>query len=272
MLDQAVRIFAHLEEICLLLRRFYLSAAVRALAVHQLGLCPEGLTRRTVKSLVRSLVDISLIVQLLKNLLHLFLMVCIGRADKVIVGRVHQIPDALYLTCHVIYILFWRNACFFCLLLNLLAMLICSGLEINVVALQSLITRDRICEHDLIRISDMRLAGCVGNRGRHVKFSLVTHFVCSFLIKQKNPVFGAVSATRRRDNSRGTTSIHTESALCASADIATNIPRCNRRSRQNLSLSLVTSSVQSCHSKAIFHPPFLISSQQAATAQLEISL
>ena len=98
-------------------------------------------------------------------------------------------------------------------------MLVCSGLEINIVALQSLITRDRICEHDLIRISDMRLAGCVGNRGCHIKFSLVTHFVCSFLIKQKNPVFGADIATRRRDSSRGTTSIHTEPALCASADI-----------------------------------------------------
>jgi hypothetical protein len=117
-------------------------------------------------------------------------MVCVSRADKVIVGRVHQIPDALYLACYVVYILFWRNACFFCLLLDLLAMLVCSGLEINVVALQSLITRDRISEHDLIRISDMRLAGCVSNRGRHVKFSLVTHFVCSFLIKQKIPSSG----------------------------------------------------------------------------------
>ena len=170
MLDQTIRIFAHLEEVCLLLRRLYLSPAVRALAVHQLGLCPEGLTRRTVKSLVRSLVDVSLIVQLFKDLLHLFFMVCVSRADKVIVGRVHQIPDALYLACYVVYILFWRNACFFCLLLDLLAMLVCSGLEINVVALQSLITRDRISEHDLIRISDMRLAGCVGNRRGDIIF------------------------------------------------------------------------------------------------------
>ena len=63
------------------------------------------------------------------------------------------IRDRLYLACHIVYIFFWRNACFFCLLLDLLTMLICSGLEINIVALQSLITRDRICEHDLIRLS-----------------------------------------------------------------------------------------------------------------------
>ena len=39
-LDQLGRILAHTEEIGLLLGRFHLAAAVRALAVHQLGLCP----------------------------------------------------------------------------------------------------------------------------------------------------------------------------------------------------------------------------------------
>ena len=48
---------------------------------------------------------------------------------------------------------------------------------------------------------------------------------------------------------------------------AFNIFRYNRRSRQNLS-----SSVQSCHSKAIFHLPFPILSQQVASACLFASL
>ena len=36
-LNQPIRIFAHFEEICLLLGRLHLSAAVGAFAVHQLG-------------------------------------------------------------------------------------------------------------------------------------------------------------------------------------------------------------------------------------------
>ena len=75
MLDQTVCIFAHFEEICLLLRRLYLTSAVRAFAVHQLRLRPEGLARRTVQSLVRALVNIPLIIQLFENLLYLLLMI-----------------------------------------------------------------------------------------------------------------------------------------------------------------------------------------------------
>ena len=48
MFDQPVRIFAHLKEICLFLRRFHFPAAVRTFPVHQLRLRPERFAGRTV--------------------------------------------------------------------------------------------------------------------------------------------------------------------------------------------------------------------------------
>ena len=34
---------------------------------------------------------------------------------------------------------------------------------------------DRICKYDLVGISNVRLAGCVGNRCCHIKFSFAAH-------------------------------------------------------------------------------------------------
>ena len=62
MLDQTVRILAHLEEIRLLLRRLNLASAVRTLAVHQLRLCEEGLAGRTIHPLIIPLVNVSLVI------------------------------------------------------------------------------------------------------------------------------------------------------------------------------------------------------------------
>ena len=87
-LDQSVRILAHTEEVSLLFRRLYHTAAVRTLAVYQLGLCPERFTGGTVHSLIGSLVNISLIVETLEDLLYLFLMILIGSTDKLIIRNI----------------------------------------------------------------------------------------------------------------------------------------------------------------------------------------
>ena len=114
-IDESLRIFAHTEEICLFLRRLYRASAVRAFAVYDLGLGPEGLTRGTVKSLIAALVNIALIIELLENLLYLRLMILVGGADKFVVGCIHQIPDRLDLTRHVIDKLLRRDASLICL-------------------------------------------------------------------------------------------------------------------------------------------------------------
>ena len=157
-INQAVCILAHFEEVCLLLCRLYLTATVRTLAVHQLGLRPEGLTGCTVQALIRALVDISLIVQFLKDFLHALLVILVCGADKIIIGCIDQIPDSLYLAGYLIHIFLRCNTGSLCLFLNLLTMLVSSSLEINVIALCTLIPCNGICKNDLVGISDMRFA------------------------------------------------------------------------------------------------------------------
>ena len=69
-LHQTVGVLAHAEEVSLLLGIHARAAAVRAAAVLQLALGPEGLTRLAVFTLVRTLVNIALIIQLFEDLLH----------------------------------------------------------------------------------------------------------------------------------------------------------------------------------------------------------
>ena len=97
-------LLAHFKEIGFFLGGLYFPAAVRAFAVHQLGLRPEGFTGSTVKSFIMSLVNISLIIQALKNLLYLLYMIIIRGTDKFIIGCSHQIPEALYLTGYLVHI------------------------------------------------------------------------------------------------------------------------------------------------------------------------
>ncbi len=62
MRNQAVCIFAHLEEIGFLLGRLDLAAAVWAFPVHKLGFCPERLAGGAVEALISALVNIALFI------------------------------------------------------------------------------------------------------------------------------------------------------------------------------------------------------------------
>ena len=109
--DQAVCVFAHFEEVSFLFGRLYLAAAVWALAVYQLRLGKEGLTRCAVKALIIAFVNITLIVQFFEDFLYLSLMIGISGTDEFVVGSVHQIPDCLDLTCHIVYKLLRSYTC-----------------------------------------------------------------------------------------------------------------------------------------------------------------
>ena len=180
-LDQTVCVFAHFEEISLFFGWYAWASAVRTFSVYKLGFCKEGLAWSTVHSLVLSFVDVPFCIHFLENLLYLFLMVCICGTDEFIIGCVHQIPDILDLTGYVINEFFRCNTCFFCFQLNLLAMLVSSGLEKYVVALLSFITRDGVCQNRLVGIADVRLAGCIGNGCGDVIFWF-THCISSFSV------------------------------------------------------------------------------------------
>src|SRR5699024_4538430 len=139
-----------------------------------------------------------LFVQFFENLLYLFLMVGVRGADKIIIGSIHQIPDLLYLPSHFVLILLGGNLGFLRLQLDLLSMLVCPGLVIDVIALLTFVAGDGVRQHDLIGIADMRFAGGVGNRRSHIIFSFafLTHTIVSLLnkipIRIKN-VFDMVS-------------------------------------------------------------------------------
>ena len=180
-LDQTVCVFAHFEEISLFFGWYAWASAVRTFSVYKLGFCEEGLTWSTVHSLVLSLVDIPFCIHFLENLLNLFLMVFICGTDEFVIGCVHQIPDALDLTGYVINEFLRCNTCFFCFQLNLLAMLVSSGLEKYVVALLSFITRNGVCQNRLVGIANVRLAGCIGNGCGDVIFWF-THCISSFSV------------------------------------------------------------------------------------------
>ena len=143
-LNQAVRILAHAEKVCLLRSLLHFSAAGRALAVNKLRLGPEALAGRAVETLVGTLVDIALLVKLFENLLHLLLMVGLGGSHKAVIGRVHEVPDSLDLRGDLIHIGLRRHAGILCLALNLLTVFIGTGLEVDVKVLFSLKAGNRI--------------------------------------------------------------------------------------------------------------------------------
>ena len=174
-LDEPVGVLAHTEEVGLLGSRRDDRAALRALAVHDLGLGVEGLALLTVHALVLALVDVALIVHLFEHFLDLALVILVRRADELVVGRVHKVPDALHLAGGRVDILLRRPAGRSGAVLDLLAVFVGSGLEEDVIALLALPARDRVGQDDLVGISDVRLARCVGDRRRNIVFSFISH-------------------------------------------------------------------------------------------------
>ena len=176
MLDQTISIFAHFKEVSFLFSRCTGTSAVGAFAVYQLRLRKERLAGSTVHTLIVTFVDIALIVELFENLLYLFLMILVCGTDKLIIGSVHQIPDGLDLSGHIVYIFLRCDAGFLRFQLDLLSMLVGTGLEKHIIALLSFKTGDGICQNYLVGVADMRLAGRIGDRRCHIIFSSV-HFI-----------------------------------------------------------------------------------------------
>ena len=157
-LDQAVSIFAHAEEVGFLGGRGDFAAALRTLAVHKLRFRVEGLALLAVHTLVLTLVDVALVIHFLEHLLDLFLMIFVRRADELVVGRIHQIPDPADFTGSLVDEFLRCKTRIVRAGLDFLAMLVCSCLEENIIALLPLESCDRVSKYNLICISDMRLA------------------------------------------------------------------------------------------------------------------
>ena len=117
-LFDSVRKGRHLEEIRLLLCLGDLSAALGALAVHELTLCPEALAGRAVFALVFALVDIAAVIELLEDFLHALDVIVVGGADIAVVFDVHKPPESLKNLRNLVHISLGRNALFGSLLLD----------------------------------------------------------------------------------------------------------------------------------------------------------
>ncbi len=174
--DELRCILAHPEEIGLLLLRMHLPAAHRAPPVRgQLRLRVEGFALRAVKSVVMSLVDIPLLIKTAKDFLDLNQMVLIRGADEPVIARAHQIPDAADLRAGLVYKLLRAHALLDGTLLDLLPVLVGSGLEPDIITVRALIPCDRIRQNRLVGVADVRLAGGIGDGCGDIVFSLALH-------------------------------------------------------------------------------------------------
>ena len=150
-----------------------ISAAVGALAVYQLALCPEALAGSAVLAGVLALIDVALVVQGPEYLLHGGNVVVVRGADKSVVAYAHGFPKAL----EVRNVLLRGDALFLRLKLYFLTVLVSSGEEHHVIALHSLETRDGVACHGGVAVTDMRISRRIVYRGGDVIFSLaaITH-------------------------------------------------------------------------------------------------
>ena len=142
-LQHAVRILAHLEEVRLLGDFLHRAVAVRAASVLvELVFRPVALARRAVEAFVGTLVDVTLRVDAVEDLLHDALVALLRRADEVIVADVEAFPEILEARHDLIDVLDWRDASLFGLLLDLLAVLVRARQEEDIVADEAMEARD----------------------------------------------------------------------------------------------------------------------------------
>ena len=168
-----VRILGEAEEVSLLLRVLDLSAAVGALAVHQLALRPEGLAGLAVLAHIFALVDIPLVVHGFEDLLNGGDVVIVGGTDKTVIADVHQLPqvqNAPFSLHDVVYILLGGDPGGLGLILNLLPVLIGAGKEHDVVALEPLIPGDDVGGYGAVGVADVELVRGVIDGGSDIKF------------------------------------------------------------------------------------------------------
>ena len=176
MLDQAVRIFFHTEEIGVLLSLVDRIAADGTLTLFlDLRRSIKSLTLLAVHTAVVAEINVTLIIELFKDLLDLTLVVGIRRADKTVIRRIHEIPEPLDLSRDLIYKLLGTLTRAGSPGLDLLPVFIRTCHKTHIEAIRPFVSRDAVRKDDLIAVADMGLAGCVGDRCSNVILSFILH-------------------------------------------------------------------------------------------------
>ena len=170
-----VCILGKAEEVCLFLCVLNFTAAVGALAVNQLAFGPEAFAGLAVLALIGSLIDVAVVIHLLEDFLNSGNVIIVGGSDEAIVGNVHKPPkvkNALFALNDVVNELLGGNACGSGLILDLLAVLVGTGKEHDVIAGHALIAGHCIGSYGAVGVAYMKFIGRVVNRGGDIKFSL----------------------------------------------------------------------------------------------------
>ena len=177
-----VGVLGQAEEVGLLLGVLDGPAAVGALAVHQLGLRPEGLAGLAVLAHVLALVDVPVFVHLFEDLLDGGHVVVVGGADEPVVGDVHQLPQVLHPLLpgdDAVHERLGGDAGLLGLVLNLLAVLVGAGEEHHVVALEPLVPGHGVGGHGAVGVADVELVrGVVDGGGDIELLFLISFHVC----------------------------------------------------------------------------------------------
>ena len=180
----AVGILGKTEEVSLFLGVYDRASAVRAFAVHQLGLGPEGFAGLAVFADILAFVDVSFFVQLFEDFLYRKFVVVIGGADEAVVGNVHQLPqiqNAAWTLDDVVYKLFRGDTGFLCLVLDFLTVLVSAGQEHNIIALQAFVASHCVGGYSAVGVTDVQLIRWIIDRRGDIKwfFLIFVHIVLS---------------------------------------------------------------------------------------------
>ncbi len=205
-LHEAVGVVRKPEEIRFFLRLFHGPPAVGTQAFGKLVLCPERLAGRAVPADVFGFVNVTLLVHLQENLLHALLVPRLRRADKVVVGDLHRLPQLQNAFDDRIDVFLRLLPPRLGQLLNLLTVLVGSRQEHDVAPRQALKSRHGIGHHRAIRVTDVEVvAGVVNGRGDVKRFSLI-HDVLLLPLRMRTGyrmmLWGSLSPSRMAKRSR----------------------------------------------------------------------
>ena len=183
-LEEAILVCAHPEEVCLFFFALHRGSAVRTLPARGLRFRIEGFAVDAVPTLIFVFVDVTLVVEALEDLLNRFDVLFIRGPDKMIVAAVHQVPEFPDFGGYAVHICLRGDPRFFRVVFNFFAVLVRPCQKKYVVSLQLAESGDRVRHDDFIGVADMGLPGCVRNRGCDIEFFSL---VGSLFIHVENP-------------------------------------------------------------------------------------
>ena len=122
-------------------------------------------------------VNIAALVETVKDLGNDTHMILIGRANKAVIRRAHEIPDPFDLPGDAVDIRLRRHARRLGIFLDLLPVFIGPGAEPDILAQRPLVARHSVRHDDLIGVAEMGFARRIRNRCRDVILLRLVHKV-----------------------------------------------------------------------------------------------